>query len=79
MEDVTWEKGLGDAVRRKQAQLMSKAGASSAVYSWLAEETFARFFFYLLFHVHSCFACMNICAKQSVLPGLTSLHVGAGN
>lgn len=75
MEDVTREKGLGDAVRRKQAQLMSKAGASSAVCSWLAEETFAFF----LFHVHSCFACMNICAKQSDLPGLTSLHVGAGN
>lgn len=63
MEDVTREKGLGDAVRRKQAQLMSKAGASSAVYSWLAKETFARFFLFFIFiscafmlrlHEHLC-------------------------
>lgn len=71
MEDVTQDKGswcgLGDAARSKQAQPMSKAGARSTAYSWLAEETFAHFF---LFHVHLCFACMYICVKESGLPGL---------
>lgn len=62
MEDVTQNKGswhgLGDAVRSKQAQLMSKAGASSTVYSWLAEETFAHFFYFM--RIHASPACASV-------------------